>query len=246
MTGIIDNSASLAKSNALVEIRALQPRVHCIVNEAAVSVTANVLLASGATPSMSHDPQEVAEFTTSSNALSINLGMLTQSKYKAIITAVNAASGNRVPWVLDPALCDRSGSRLDFCNELLEQQPSVLRGNSAEIDAICRRLNLTREELARERSVVVMTTSEIDQVISKNQTREFACGHPWMESVTGMGCAFSALLAAILTVIDDAFDAAVDTAKIYGSIGHTAAALSHGPGTFIGNFLDCLYAESLL
>ncbi len=245
MTGTIDKSEPSANSNALVEIRALQPRVHCIVNEAAISVTANALLASGATPSMSNDPGEVAEFTSSSNALSINLGMLTQSKCKAIMIAVNAASSNRIPWVLDPALCDRSESRLDFCNELLEHQPSVLRGNAAEIDAICRSLNLTPEELARERSVVVMTTGEVDQVISQNRTRDIACGHPWMESVTGIGCAFSALLAAILTVIDDAFDAAVDLARTYGSIGRTAAARSSGPGTYIGNFLDCLYAESV-
>ncbi len=246
MTGTIDNSESLAKSSALVGIRTLRPRVHCIVNEAAVSLTANILLASGATPSMSHNPQEVAEFTTSSNALSINLGMLTRYKYKAIITAVSAASSNRIPWVLDPALCDRSTSRLDFCKELLELQPSVLRGNTTEIDAICRSLDLTREELAREHSIVVMTTGEFDRIVSQNRTRDIACGHPWMESITGMGCAFSALLAAVLTVIDEEFEAAVDTSKTYGSIGHTAAAVSRGPGTFIGNFLDCLYAESLL
>lgn len=245
MTGTIDKSESLANSNALVEIRALQPRVHCIVNEAAISVTANILLASGATPSMTHDPEDIVEFTSSSDALSINLGMLTQSKSRAIITAVNAASSDRIPWVLDPALCDRSRSRLNFCNELLEQQPSVLRGNAAEIDAICRAVNLTREELVRKRSIVVMTTGKVDQVISQCRTREIVCGHPWMESVTGMGCAFSALLAAFLTVIDDAFDAAVDVAQTYGSIGHTAGAVSNGPGTYIGNFLDCIYAKSL-
>ena len=149
MTGTTDNCESSARSSALVKIRSIHPRVHCIVNEAAVSVTANVLLPSGAIPSMSHSPQEVAEFTNSSNALSINLGMLTPSKHQAVITAVNAASGERIPWVLDPALSDRSESRLEFCKELLEQQPSVLRGNASEIDAICRGINLTREELAR-------------------------------------------------------------------------------------------------
>ena len=245
MTGTTDISESLAEATALVEIRALHPRVHCIVNEAAVSVTANVLLASGATPSMSHDPQEITAFTSSSNALSVNLGMLTQSKCQAITTAVSTASKHRIPWVLDPALSDRSEFRLEYCEKLLEQQPSVLRGNAAEIDAICRSMNLTREELARNRSIVVMTTGEVDQVVSQNRTQDIACGHPWMECITGLGCAFSALLAAFLTVIDDAFDAAVDIARTYGSIGHAAAARSHGPGTFFGHFLDCLYAESI-
>ena len=106
-------------------------------------------------------------------------------------------------------------------------------------------MNLTREELARNRSVVVMTTGEVDQIVSQNRTQDIACGHPWMECVTGLGCAFSALLAAFLTVMDDAFDAAVDIARTYGSIGHAAAVRSHGPGTFFGHFLDCLYAESI-
>ncbi|MDE0308689.1 MAG: hydroxyethylthiazole kinase [Acidiferrobacterales bacterium] len=245
MTDTADKFESSACSNPLAQIRALHPRVHCIVNEAAVSLTANVLLACGASPCMTHDPHEVAQFTNSSDALSINLGMLTQSKCRAIMIASDTASDKQIPWVLDPTLCDRSQSRLDFCTGLIKNRPSALRGNSAEIDSICRSMDLTREELAREHSIVVMTTGEFDHVISDNRTREITSGHPWMESVTGLGCAFSALLAASLTVRQDPFDAAVEIAQTYGSIGQTAAQVSHGPGTYAGNFLDCIHAESI-
>lgn len=246
MTGKHDNSETAAGVRAVTGIRERQSRVHCIVNEAAVSVTANVLLAVGAVPSMSHDPLEVADFTESSDALSVNLGMLTDSKRDAIETAASTAGDNGIPWVLDPALSNRSESRLKFCETLLERRPRVIRGNAAEIDSLCNAMKLTRQDLARNRSIVVMTTGEVDQIISRKHIQELDFGHAWMESVTGMGCALSALLAAFLTVIDDAFEAAVEIAQLYGSIGRAAATRSGGPGTFLGHFLDGLYAESVL
>ena len=246
MTGKFDNSETATGARPIAGIRERRSRVHCIVNEAAISVTANVLLAAGAVPSMSHDPQEVVGFTKSSDALSVNLGMLTASKRDAINTAVGTACDNGIPWVLDPALANRSESRLKFCETLLERRPRVIRGNAAEIDSLCNAMKLTRQDLARNRSIVVMTTGEGDQIISRKHIQELDFGHAWMESVTGMGCALSALLAAFLTVIDDAFEAAVEIAQLYGSIGRAAATRSGGPGTFLGHFLDGLYAESVL
>ena len=245
MTGNNDKVKTAAASATACVIREKRSRVHCIVNEAATSVAANVLLAVGAVPTMTHNPRETADFTRSSNALSINLGMLTDAKRRAIKTSVGTAHDHQIPWVLDPAFADRSATRLNFCRTLLDQQPRVIRGNPDEIDSLCGAIRLNRRDLARSQPIVVMTTGETDQIMSGNHCRELSLGHPWMQGVTGMGCALSALLAAFLTVIDDAFESAVEVAHLYGSIGREAALRAGGPGTFLGHFLDCLHAESV-
>ena len=55
-----------------------------------------------------------------------------------------------------------------------------------------------------------------------------------------MGCTLSALIAAMLTVYDDPFDASVNTMFLYGVIGKRAANASQGPGTFVNTFIDHL------
>src|SRR5215472_15571916 len=49
-------------ADILARLRATNPRVHCITNAVAQNFTANVLLATGALPSMTVDPAEIAEF----------------------------------------------------------------------------------------------------------------------------------------------------------------------------------------
>ena len=245
MAGKSKNSDSVAAEHALAHIRKRKSRVHCIVNEAAVSVTANTLSAVGANPSMTYSPHDIADFTESADALSVNLGMLTDSKCEAISIAVQTACEVQIPWVLDPAFINRSGSRLQFCQQLLDQRPDVVRGNSDEIDALCNAVNLTKQELARKHAIVVMTTGATDHFVSDYRTKKVTQGHQWMDHVTGMGCALSALLAAFLSVVDDAWEAATEVARIYSEVGSEAAARSSGPGTYIGNFIDCLYDQSI-
>ena len=244
MAGSDDRYDALAAGTALAGVRTLQPKVHCIANDAAASLTANVLLAVGAVPSMTHNPSEAADFTKSADALSINLGMLTESRREAIEVAASTACDNDIPWVLDPVLSNRSPSRLKLCLGLLDRRPDVIRGNAREIDAICDAVNSTRRELARKRSVVVVITGVVDQIISGGQTREFTLGHRWMSDTTGTGCALSALIAATLAVIDDTFSAAARVMEIYGSTGQAASVRAGGPGTFVGHFLDCLHEAS--
>ena len=50
--------APFLTATPLARIRARQPLVHCIVNEAAMTLTANVLLAAGAHPSLTNNPKE--------------------------------------------------------------------------------------------------------------------------------------------------------------------------------------------
>ena len=60
----------------LAALRESTPLVHCMTNYVAMNSTANLLLATGASPAMLHAPEEVAEFTAIAGALSINIGTL--------------------------------------------------------------------------------------------------------------------------------------------------------------------------
>ena len=84
MTEIQKIKEGLESIKSFVEVLKDKPKVHCIVNDVAATLAANVLLAVGAQPSMTNDPFEVTAFTESADALSINLGMLTNDKRLAI------------------------------------------------------------------------------------------------------------------------------------------------------------------
>lgn len=241
MTEIQKIKEGLESIKSFVEVLKDKPKVHCIVNDVAATLAANVLLAVGAQPSMTNDPFEVTAFTESADALSINLGMLTNDKRLAIGAASKCAKKKNIPWVMDVTMIERSSLRLEYCQELLQNRPTVIRGNEIEVNALCRHLNLTKTELCKKHSTILVATGEIDTVDSSKKSCELKqLGHPWMSKVSGMGCTLSALIAAMLTVYDDPFDASVNTMFLYGVIGKRAANASQGPGTFVNTFIDHL------
>jgi hydroxyethylthiazole kinase len=60
-------------ADILARLRERQPRVHCITNAVAQAVTANVLLAAGAVPSMTIAPEEIAQFVARADALLVRV-----------------------------------------------------------------------------------------------------------------------------------------------------------------------------
>src|SRR5712691_194996 len=103
-----------AAAGILSRIRARRPRVHCITNAVAQNFTANMLLATGAVPSMTLSPEEIGAFVAGANALLVNLGTLDIERREATAVAVEAATRGNLPWVLDPVFIDRSTARAAF------------------------------------------------------------------------------------------------------------------------------------
>jgi hydroxyethylthiazole kinase len=89
----------------LAALRRRVPLVHCITNYVAMDITANVLLAAGASPAMIHAEEEVGEFAGVASALVINVGTLSAEWARSMKVAAAAAVGGRKPWVLDPVGC---------------------------------------------------------------------------------------------------------------------------------------------
>src|SRR5688572_21901494 len=86
----------------LERLRARRPRVHCITNMVAQAFTANMLLAAGAIPSMTIAADEVASFVARADALLINLGTFDAERRAATGIAIETATDEGIPWVLDP------------------------------------------------------------------------------------------------------------------------------------------------
>ncbi|HEX2510144.1 MAG TPA: hydroxyethylthiazole kinase, partial [Microvirga sp.] len=85
-----------AQAGALLDrLRSERTRVHAITNAAAQVFTANLLLAAGGIPSLTVAPGEVADFTSRSGALLVNLGTLDTERRAGIASAIAAARAER-------------------------------------------------------------------------------------------------------------------------------------------------------
>jgi hydroxyethylthiazole kinase len=221
----------------LDHLRSERPRVHCLTNFVAMQLSANLLLAVGAVPSMTMDPVAMPDFVGSSAVLLINLGQLDPWRRQAAPEAIQAAQTLGKPWVLDPVKVDRSAERRAFAQGLIDLGPAVLRCNQAERPML----------VVGDRTVLSMT-GEADRIAGRGRQIEVMGGSPLMDRVTAMGCAGSALVAAFLAVEDDPFIAASSAMLVMKAAGSIAALTAMGPGSFVPAFLDAVYtldAETL-
>lgn len=223
-------------------IRVRGPRIHCLTSPVAMVLSANVLLAVGATPSMTATPDGVADFVRGSDALLVNLGMLDAGRLAAAEIAAPLARELGRPWVLDPVKIERSPARLETARALLAYGPAVVRANGAETTSLAGDGNRAWAEFARERRLVLATTGPVDVIVDGERELRLANGSPLMDRVTAIGCAGSALLAAFLAVEADRFAATVAALAVLGVAGEIAAEGARGPGSFVPAFIDALAA----
>ena len=228
----------------LERIRARRPRVHCITNAVAQTFTANMLLAAGAVPSMTIAQKEVRAFAARADAVLINLGTFDVERQKASLAAVAVANKAGIPWVLDPVFIERSPPRAAFAKKLLAQKPRALRLNAAEFGAFSggKTDDTALQRFAKGRRVVVGLTGAQDFVRDGERLATIANGHLLMARVTAMGCVASALVGACLAVEPDAWKATAAALIAIGVAGEIAAGRARGPGSFVPEILDAVYA----
>lgn len=238
------------------QVRAASPLVHNITNYVAMSISANALLAAGASPLMSFEPDEMEEIVTISSALVINIGCLDKVQIEAMRIAAATAHRLGKPWVLDPVGAGASRLRTQTCLELAERfHPTVIRGNASEIMALAgaavrsRGVDSSEEsltaveyarKLARTYSTIVSVSGPVDYITDGDDVVSLSNGSPMMPAVTAMGCTASALTGAFLAVDPDPFSAACCTMALMGVAGEVAARGCAGPGTLALNFIDTL------
>ena len=226
-------------ADVLERVRARRPRIHCITNAVAQNITANVLLAAGAVPSMTISPDEISAFAARADALLVNLGTFDAERQVAADTAIAKVNAIKIPWVLDPVLIDRSPPRADYAQQLLRLKPAALRLNAAEFETLAGAAS--PESLAAKNGVIVALTGQTDRITDGTRGFQIANGHALMAHVTAMGCAGSALVATALAVEPDRLKAVASALLLFGIAGEVAGDNADGPGSFAVHILDALF-----
>ncbi len=241
-------------------LRQARPVVHAITNIVVTTFVANVLLAAGASPVMASAVEEVAGFTDRAGALAVNLGTLNPAAADGIRLAVRTANQRNLPWALDPVGVGASTYRLALARELLAMRPTVIRGNADEILALAGMVSQTShgvdsasgsaealesaQRLSDETGAVVVLTGETDFIVSAGvDPVSIKGGHAMSRDVAGLGCATTALVAALLAVAAPR-EAAVAGAWLMKAAAGAAGRRSSSPGGFAAAVLDAIHAES--
>ncbi len=243
-------------TDALDKLREKQPLVHNITNAVVTNTTANALLAIGASPIMAGALEEVADMVGIASALVINTGTITSNCLQSMVLAARTATSLNKPWILDPVGAGTTAFRLTANRQLLECQPTVVRGNASEITSLFTEANSGKgvdscnssestlhfiQEKARKYRLVIAVTGISDYVTNGHEVYKIDNGHPLMARVTGTGCTATALTGAFLPVCDTPLVAAITALVCLGIAGELASRNCPGPGSLQLRLIDELY-----
>lgn len=241
----------------LNKVRTKEPIIHCITNQVAANFQANGLLALGASPIMGAALEEAEELTLLADALSLNIGTLSQRSLDSMLISGKAANRKGIPVVLDPVGAGATVFRLSAVKQLLQEvEITLLRCNAGELAAIAGAdwqakgvdagagdadIEPLAMEVARRYRLAVAVTGETDLVTDGQTVEYIPHGSPKMAEITGMGCLLSAVAAAFLASVEGPpVTIAAEALRYYAIAGENAAAGAPGPGSFSARFLDLL------
>lgn len=210
----------------LENVRKNTPLVHNITNYVTVNDVANVILATGASPIMSDDIEDVEDITTICGALNINIGTLNQRTIPGMFKAGKKAKELGHPVILDPVGAGASRLRTETAIKIADEiKPDVIRGNISEIKTLWTGEGSTKgvdadiadrvtdenlaetvdaiKALAKERSCVIAVTGAIDIVADADKAYIIRNGVAEMGQITGTGCQLSGMTAAYVAANPD-------------------------------------------
>ena len=202
---------------ALTAVQKKKPLVQCITNFVTVNDCANIILASGGSPTMASHPLEVEEAVAGVQALVCNLGAI--EKLESMVLAGKEANRLGKPVILDPVGAGGTKLRRDSVKRLLEEvQFAVIRGNASEIRYLAGQQStgsgvdvssldeITEEnlsvavsmaaELAGKLHTVIAISGKIDVISNGKETCVLRNGCATMARITGSGCMLTALIGA--------------------------------------------------
>ena len=252
--------------NALAQIWEKKPLVQCITNFVTVNDCANILLASGGSPTMASHPLEAPEAVAGVQALVCNMGAI--DKIDSMILAGKAANRLGKPVVLDPVGAGGTQLRREAVKRLLEEVHfTVIRGNASEIRYLAGHKctgsgvdvssldeitegNLPAavamaEDLAEKLHTVIAISGKIDVISDGSRSCVLRNGCPTMARITGSGCMLTALIGAFCGACEDPFGAACSAMAAMGVSGEIADTkrLRNGTGnaTFRNDLIDAVF-----
>ena len=252
--------------NILRAVRKQKPLVQCITNTVTINDCANIILASGGSPTMASHPLEVEEAVRNVQALVCNMGAI--DKVDSMILAGKEANRLGKPVILDPVGAGGTQLRRDAVRQLLEEVHfTVIRGNASEIRYLSGQqttgsgvdasdLDEIKEEnlsaavsmaadLAEKLKTVIAVSGKIDVISNGRETCVLRNGCATMARITGSGCMLTALIGAFCGAYEDSFVAACAAMAAMGISGEIAEEkrLRHGTGnaTFRNDLIDAVF-----
>ena len=229
--------------------REREPLVQCITNFVTVNDCANIILAAGGTPAMSHVKEEAAEAVQKADALVCNMGAIEDTE--AMILAGKEANRLGIPVILDPVAAGGTSLRRATAKQLLEEVHfAVIRGNASEIRSLAgenvtgRGVDVSAlDAVTEEKLPEAMKTVELMARRLKSVIRN---GCATMSRITGSGCMVTSLIGAFCGASPKRpFEAAAAGLAVMGIAGETAESLrlSKGTGnaTFRNDLIDAVF-----
>lgn len=249
-------------------VRKSTPLVHNITNYVTVNDVANVILASGASPIMSDEPEDVEDITSICGGLNINIGTLNKKSIEGMFVAGAKAKelGHKI--LLDPVGAGASKLRTETAVKIMDEiKPDVIRGNISEIKTLALGSGTTKgvdadvadavtednleqvvvfaKEFAAKTGAVVAITGAIDLVANSDKCYVIRNGRPEMGKITGTGCQLSGMMTGFIVAnpdnVLDAAAAAVCTMGLAGEIGVSHLADYEGNSTLRNRIIDAIY-----
>ena len=254
--------------NCIENVRNGAPLVHNITNYVTVNDVANVLLACGASPIMSDEPDDVEDITSICGGLNINIGTLNKRSIEAMYLAGAKACELGHVVLLDPVGAGASALRTNTAVGLMDKIDfTVIRGNISEIKTLASGSGTTKgvdadvadavtqntlngavsfaKELAAKTGTIIAITGAIDLVADATHCFVITNGRPEMGRITGTGCQLSGLMTAFVTANPnaklEAAAAAVCTMGLAGEIGWERMQEGDGNSTYRNRIIDAIY-----
>ena len=238
----------------LAAMRQSKPFVYGLTNYVAANLSANVLLAVGASPAIGAAPGWPTAFAAGAGALWINTAALMSSSADTMIQAARAAHQAGTPWVLDPVAVGAGAPPYDaIIHELLAFHPTVIRGNASELIALAgggaggKGVDTTAgsndaidfiKALAARTGSIVAVSGAVDYVTDGHDIRAIGGGDVRLTQVTGAGCALGALIAAMLAANAQSHMNATCAAHAVYAVAAERASGARGTASFGGAFVD--------
>ena len=233
-----------------------------------VNDVANVLLACGASPIMSDEPEDVEDITSICGGLNINIGTLNRRSIEGMYRAGRKACELGHTVLLDPVGAGASALRTDTALGLMKEiRFTAIRGNISEIRTLAMGSGTTRgvdadtadavteesldsavkfaKDLAAASGAVIAITGALDLVADADRCFVIRNGRPQMGRITGTGCQLSGMMTAFLTASPDApleaAAAAVCAMGLAGEIGWTRMQEGDGNSTYRNRIIDAVF-----
>ncbi len=249
-------------------LREKKPLIHNITNYVTVNDVANILLACGASPIMSDEPEEVCDITSVCDGLNINIGTLNRQSIKAMFLAGHRANELGHIVLLDPVGAGAGKLRTETAVKLMNEiRFDVVRGNISEIKTLSCGSGTTKgvdadiadavteenldtiiafiKNFAERANCIVAVTGAIDLVADSSRCYVIRNGRPEMCNITGTGCQLSGMMTAFVSANPDcrleATAASVCAMGLAGEIGFANMQDGDGNATYRNRIIDAVY-----